>query len=113
MNYYFNCLLPKEWGISSDILKPLVKPSMYTIISGLNSAKTCLHAPHGNAGVLPEEVIAIESISLQPSETALKTAVLSAQLLKPYETFSTLHPLKIFPLDVIKAAPTLNFEYGQ
>ena len=81
-------------------------------MSGLNSAKTCLQAPHGNVGIFPEEESAIDTKSLCPSETALNSAFLSAHILRPYEEFSTLHPVKIFPFFVFMADPTLNLEYG-
>jgi len=43
---------------------------------------------------------------------ALKTAVRSAQLHRPSEAFSTLHPAYILPDAVKTAEPTGNFEYG-
>src|ERR1700722_17878215 len=44
--------------------------------------------------------------------TAVKIAVRSAQLVMPYDAFSTLQPRKILSVVVSSAAPTLNFEYG-
>lgn len=62
-------------------------------ISGENSASTCLHMPQGNVRPPPEEVMAIAVNSRCPSETALKTAVRSAQLVAPYVEFSMLQPV--------------------
>jgi len=42
----------------------------------------------------------------------LATALLSAQIVKPYEAFSTLHPNTTLPSDVKSALPTWNLEYG-
>jgi len=73
---------------------------------GPNSFKTCRHAPHGGVrevvGVYTTTAVILDS----PSDTALKTAVRSAQLVRPYEEFSTLHPEKILPELVHTAAPT-------
>ena len=52
-------------------------------------------------------------ISLFPSCTPLKIAVLSAQLVAPKDAFSTLDPVYIFPSSNNIAAPTLKLEYGQ
>lgn len=59
----------------------------------LNSAKTCLQAPHGGVNALLSATIQIFLRLISPSETALKIELLSAQLVKPYEAFSTLHPV--------------------
>jgi hypothetical protein len=56
---------------------------------------------------LTYDVIAILVNEFSPSEIALTTAVRSAQVDNAYETFSTLHPEYILPVDVNKAAPTL------
>jgi hypothetical protein len=45
-----------------------------------------------------------------PSETALKNAVLSAQLVGEYAAFSILTPVYSLPDSVSNAAPTLNPE---
>ena len=46
----------------------------------------------------------------QPAATAAKTAVRSAQLVSPYDAFSTLQPAKSWPSSANTAAPTGNFE---
>jgi hypothetical protein len=48
-----------------------------------------------------------------PCEIALHIADLSAQIVKPYETFSTLHPSIISPSPHNNAAPTEKLLYGQ
>jgi|GEM_PF-597991 len=48
--------------------------------------------------------------SLKPRAMAWHTAVLSAQMVKPSEAFSTLQPEMISPDLVSSAAPTWNFE---
>jgi len=79
-------------------------------MSGLNSNKTCLQAPHGNVGLLPEDAIAILLIFLCSSETVLNNSIIFAHILKPYKEFSTLQPEKILPVYDWTAAPTLNLE---
>jgi hypothetical protein len=77
-----------------------------------NSAKTCRQAPHGVTGVFESETTTKASKSLSPSAMAAQMAALSAQIVKPNERFSTLHPMKIRPLFPRSAAPTANCEYG-
>jgi CNT family concentrative nucleoside transporter len=75
-----------------------------------NSASTCRQAPQG---VWPPTVAMAMATNLRlPAATALNTAVRSAQIVKPYEAFSTLQPTKIWPSSVSSAAPTKNLEYG-
>src|SRR5260370_16789875 len=75
---------------------------------------TCRQAPHGAHGTPWSLVTATARISMRGPNcaTAENIAVLSAQLVIPYEAFSTLQPKKISPLVVRIAAPTRNFEYG-
>src|SRR5260370_13629940 len=75
---------------------------------------TCRQAPHGAHGMPWSCVTATERIWVRGPNcaTAENIAVLSAQLVIPYEAFSTLQPKKISPLVVRIAAPTRNFEYG-
>jgi hypothetical protein len=58
------------------------------------------------------ETMAIFLNFLFPSEYALKIATLSAHIVKEYELFSMLQPVKTSPSSVSNADPTLNFEYG-
>lgn len=48
-----------------------------------------------------------------PREIALTIADLSAHIVKPYETFSTLQPSIMAPSSHNNAAPTENLLYGQ
>src|SRR5215469_5129985 len=75
---------------------------------------TWRHAPHGAHGAPLSLVTTTASISIfgPNSATAEKIAVLSAQLVMPYDAFSTLQPAKIFPFVRRTAAPTWKFEYG-
>jgi len=50
--------------------------------------------------------------TVDPSETALKTATLSAHIVSPYELFSILHPENTDPFPVRTAAPTRKEEKG-
>ena len=80
-----------------------------------NSASLCLEIPHGNIAVSDSASIqatAIVLIFFSPSDIALTTATSSAQTEAGYDAFSMLHPEYTFPESVIKAAPTLKFEYG-
>lgn len=47
-----------------------------------------------------------------PAATAEKMAVRSAQIVSPYEAFSTLQPQNSLPSGVRSAAPTRKCEYG-
>src|SRR5579872_660910 len=84
------------------------------VASGPNSKITCRQAPQGEQATPWSLVTATASISIfgPSSATAEKMAVRSAQLVIPYEAFSTLQPLKICPLVRRMAAPTRKFEYG-
>src|ERR1700722_16066375 len=75
---------------------------------------TCRQAPHGEQGTPWPLTTATARISSSgPSAaTAENIAVRSAQLVIPYEEFSTLHPTKTLPFEVRIAAPTLKFENG-
>src|SRR5579862_1672092 len=75
---------------------------------------TCRHAPQGEHATPWSLVTVTASISMfgPSSATAEKIAVRSAQLVIPYEAFSTLQPEKILPLVNRMAAPTWNLEYG-
>ncbi len=76
-----------------------------------NSAITCLQNPHGGHGTVVSATMAIEIKWRAPSDTALKSATLSAHSVPLDEKVSTLHPVKI-PLSVRTAAPTRKREYG-
>ena len=58
------------------------------------------------SGYFKYYAIAIASNCVSPSETALKTAVRSAQFVGEKAAFSILHPVYTFPLLVNNAAPT-------
>jgi hypothetical protein len=58
----------------------------------------------------PSATIAIAANFFSPAAMAEKTAVRSAQLVRPYDAFSTLHPLKILPDEHRRAAPTWKLE---
>jgi len=71
---------------------------------GMNSDKTCRQAPQGTSVVCGVEPLSFASNARatnlrSPSWIALKTATLSAQIDNPYEAFSTLDPVYIFPLE--------------
>jgi len=55
-------------------------------------------------------VTAIAANERSPAETAENTAVRSAQVVRPYEAFSTLQPWNTLPLLLSNAAPTANRE---
>lgn len=62
-------------------------------ISGENSESTWRHAPHGGRK-LSFETMAMALNFRWPAHTALKIAFRSAQIVSPYELFSTLQPAK-------------------
>src|SRR5207302_1274908 len=73
--------------------------------SGANSVNTWRQAPHGGAEAASAWT-AIASNSACPAPTAANTAFRSAQLVRPYEAFSTLTPVTTSPLESRRAAPT-------
>ena len=76
---------------------------------------TWRHAPHGEQATPRSFTTATARIRtcLPPrAATAEKIAVRSAQLVSPYEAFSTLHPVNTSPVSSRTAAPTRNLEYG-
>jgi len=79
---------------------------------GSNSASTWRQAPHGDAGSCVSAAMTILVNSRQPAATAAKTALRSAQMVRPKLMFSTLQPSKTRPSLPTSAAPTKNFEYG-
>jgi hypothetical protein len=64
-----------------------------TFMSLENSLRTCLHAPHGETGGLTAVEITIVLNDLSPDDTAAATALRSAQIVKPYDLFSTFEPV--------------------
>lgn len=69
-------------------------------VDQLTSARNCRHEPQG-AILFGDLVIIKQALNLvNPSLTAFTTAVRSAQIVSPYEAFSTLQPGMVdFPLD--------------
>ena len=66
----------------------------------------------GDGGVLSVKTATISIRVLPSAAIAVVTAFRSAHIVAPYDEFSTLQPVYIFPEDVTTAAPTLNPEYG-
>lgn len=61
-------------------------------VDQLTSARNCRHEPQG-AILFGDLVITKQALNLvNPSLTAFTTAVRSAQIVSPYEAFSTLQP---------------------
>ena len=106
---YFKFSGPKLSGSSSSnvytLYSSIVRAKITANADGLtNSRSTCLHTPHGavypvcasaSSSSFPP-TIAIAVNSLQPSLTALNTAVRSAQFPGVNAAFSILHPVYIF-----------------
>jgi hypothetical protein len=89
-------------------------PEYQTTASGPNSAITCRQAPQGEQGAPRRFTTATATIAgfRALAATAAKMALRSAQIVSPYDAFSTLHPVKMRPSSSSTAAPTWNFEYG-
>src|SRR5450830_1736799 len=110
--------LPKPCGSNQPAVTSMT--SFFRLVSTTgkslppNSKITWRQAPHGEIGsaVSPVTASMAKSPGLQPCATALKNAVRSAQLHKPYAAFSTLQPRNTRPSLHSKAAPTLKREYG-
>jgi hypothetical protein len=115
LSSYFLPVNEKLMGKSSLTLITMILfgDSSTTDMSGLNSAKTWRHAPHGGHGAADmPPATAMATGSKWPMETMPATALLSAQIVMPYEEFSTLQPKTTLPSDIKSAAPTLKREYG-
>lgn len=78
----------------------------------MNSARTWRHAPHGETinSFLLTALTAMAEKVVTPSDTAFTIAVLSAHMVRPKETFSTLQPVTTWPEVASRAAPTANLE---
>jgi hypothetical protein len=81
-------------------------------MSPQSSHSTCRHAPQGVIGSSAVDTIAISSNSFVPDAMAEKTATLSAQMVRPKDAVSMLHPVYVFPSLPFNAAPTISFENG-
>src|SRR5262249_33436929 len=92
-------------------VRPPVRPCETTVMPGLNSYRTCRHAPQGGVGVGLEDVTATASTRRAPAATAEAHATRSAHIASPYEAFSTFAPRNT-PRSVATAAPTVNRLYG-
>src|SRR5688500_13402397 len=73
---------------------------------------TCRQIPQGGHGGVASVTTTTSSIRVDPSLTALTTAVRSAQTVAPYEEFSTLQPPYMRPSEVRIAAPMRHRLYG-
>lgn len=108
-------------GVCPEKYASIVRAKITANADGLtNSRSTCLHTPHGavypacasaSSSSFPP-TIAIAENSLQPSLTALKMAVRSAQFPGVNAAFSILHPVYILASAPSSAAPTAKCEYG-
>ena len=66
------------------------------VSSSENSEITYLHAPQGLPTFTVSQLITINFIFFKPFVTPENIAFLSAQIVNPYEEFSTLHPICLF-----------------
>jgi hypothetical protein len=74
---------------------------------------TCRHAPQGGtASSTAAQNTATARMSRTPRPTAVHTAERSAQIVSPYERFSTFVPVTTVPSAHASAAPTGKREYG-
>src|SRR5229473_2969661 len=92
-----------------------VLPFKFARITGTspqNSQINWRQAPQGGVSVSVSVTTAMASKPRSPSLIALNMAMRSAQTVRPYVAFSTLHPPKIRPEVRRSAAPTRKFEYG-
>lgn len=79
--------------------------------AAMNSPSTCRHAPHGTE--LPRRlVVAHAPRRRSPAATAATTALRSAQIVSPYDAFSTFTPVNTRPDAPSTAAATGKREYG-
>jgi len=66
-------------------------------MAGANSTSTCRHNPQGGVGSVASVATTSRENERTPAATAEATAPRSAQMVPPYEAFSTLHPTYTFP----------------
>jgi hypothetical protein len=94
--------------VVSRMISPLPLTNTHGISAGQYSRSNWRHAPQ----LMPPSLVAHAKREKwrSPSDNALNRATRSAQTVSPYESLSTLTPVKIFPLDVCNAAPTLYLE---
>ena len=76
------------------------------------SKSSCRHRPHGVSGEPCASTHASATSRPPPVECSAETTPHSAQRERPYETFSTLHPVTTRPSSTSAAAPTGKLEYG-
>src|SRR5690606_19721934 len=109
-----SCAAPNASGSSSSRLHILrsFPAAERTVAWGASSARTWRHAPQGATGSGPSVTSASATRPRIPRATAENTATRSAQTVRPYEAFSTLHPVATAPSTESTAAPTRNREYG-
>ena len=109
----------KEMGEKMKLLESMVE--IYDNVNYINfidstemSLRDDMNTKHGidNLSPLTITYIFLKSPFLYPIDTAVVIAFLSAQIVAPYEAFSTLTPGINFPSFVSIIAETLNFEYG-
>ena len=81
-------------------------------MSSANSDNTWRHIPHGDPGSGPAVTTTHKTGSRSSAAIIFTTAKRSAQIVAPYEAFSTLHPVNTLPVRVRMAAPTRYLEYG-
>src|SRR5574338_898781 len=103
---------PKAAGSSSPMvqLARVLRPIPSTGRSAPNSDRTWRQAPHGAAGGSMSLTITIRRKRLLPCVTAVATAARSAQMVSPYDAFSTLQPANTRPSSPSRAAPTRKCE---
>src|SRR6266481_563693 len=92
-----------------------VLPLRFARITGTspqNSQINWRQAPHGGVRTSVSVTTEMASKPRSPSLMALKMAMRSAQMVRPYVAFSTLQPPKILPEVARSAAPTRKLEYG-
>src|SRR5690606_28602143 len=100
---------------SSPAVRTRISPFrlvMITLISELNSQRTCLQMPQGTHGPSESQTTAIAANSVSPSDTALPTAHLSAHVPAGNDADSTLQPVYTLPDFPQCAARSWRREYG-
>src|SRR5207247_6107435 len=100
----------RRWERLSIFWPPRIV-ALTRISSGANSARNCRQAPQGTIGSLVSATTAIATNSRSPAATALAIAIRSAQIVRPYEIFSTLLQTKTAPDLHLTVAPTAHPVY--
>src|SRR5688572_10043558 len=109
-----DCGVKGDGSSASSVQRASSPPAvtLTTSMAGANSTSTCRQIPQGGVGSVASVATTIRLNDRTPAATAAAIAPRSAQMVPPYDAFSTLHPTCTCPSESSSAAPTRKPEYG-